>query len=428
MHRVVAAFAKPWAAIWPAAAPTLDLVETSRYFRVSPDVPHVHFIDPVAYGAWWPFLLMSLVGYALVPRAIVTLQAERRRGRECAGAIAETPGLDRLIERLLAPPVETRAPENEAEIGPCPGSSRVVAPSGAPPGRDRSRWRGRSDRGRGLGRDRGAEAFVCATRGAAQSRRGRGADRGDRRVGRTRCRAGVRAAGPRVLDFLTDLRPRGAGRAIAVFLLDGSSADHDAWRRKLSRWGSRLVCAPLRASGWGGDEHAVPRRRRPPEQGQVEPGRDSRRGRQRRDRADAGHDASDTRVSHDRRRAPALHADRHAGLPTRPACARPARGARRGPAGDRGGSSPSRRRVRRGARPRGKLPGRVRAAPSARRGRRDPLRGGRGRALRPRVRGGDGGPPLDRTAEPRGREPDRTTRTSCRSGRRRSVSSSGSCA
>ena len=56
VHRVVAAFAKPWAAIWPAAAPTLDLVETSRYFRVSPDVPHVHFIDPVAYGAWWPRL------------------------------------------------------------------------------------------------------------------------------------------------------------------------------------------------------------------------------------------------------------------------------------------------------------------------------------------------------------------------------------
>ena len=56
-----------------------------------------------------------------------------------------------------------------------------------------------------------------------------------------------------VLDFLTDLRSAvGAGRAIAVFLLDGSSADHDAWRRKLTALGdARLVCAEVRSPSPG---------------------------------------------------------------------------------------------------------------------------------------------------------------------------------
>lgn len=261
VHRVVASFAKPWSAIWPAAAPTLDLVETTRYFRVSPDVPHVHFIDPIAYGAWWPFLVMSLVFYALLPRAIVTLLAERRLGLECANAIAETSGLDRLIERLLAPPVETRALEEEGEIGrPADGLVPCV---------DCSEWIAAAE----------ADAFAVAWAEAVDDERwsaiaGVGAqfrlrDAGGRRslaedaervveIGEAAGRVAVcvRAYEPpvlEVLDFLAELRSAvGPRRSIAVFLLDGSPSDHEAWRRKLTALGDPgLVCAQLRPTPGG---------------------------------------------------------------------------------------------------------------------------------------------------------------------------------
>jgi len=259
VHRMVAAFAKPWAAIWPAAAPTLDLVETTRHFRVSPDVPHVHFIDPVAYGAWWPFLLMSLVGYALIPRAIVTFLAERRLGRECASAIAETPGLDRLIERLLAPPVETRAPEDEGEIGrPAEGLVPEVAASewieAAEAGSFAMAWAESIEDEAWAALAGEGEAFRLRDAGGRRSL----AEDAERiaEIGEATGRIAVcvRAYEPPVLDvldFLADLRAAvGAGRSIAVFLLDGSPSDHDAWRRKLTALGDAgLVCAEVRSPG-----------------------------------------------------------------------------------------------------------------------------------------------------------------------------------
>lgn len=258
VHGGVSVFATPWSRIWPAAAPTLDLVETTRHFRVSPDVPHVHFMDPIAYGAWWPFLLMSLVAYALLPRSIVTFLAERRLGRECATAIAETPGLDRVIERLLAPPVDTRATDEEGELG--------RAEAGLVPSVDASAWIAAAE----------ADSFAVAWAEAIDDATwaalaGEGApfrlrDAGGRRslledaeriaeIGEAAGRVAVcvRAYEPPMLeflDFLADLRAGvGPGRAIAVLLLGGSAADHDAWRRKLTTSGDPgLVCAEVRDS------------------------------------------------------------------------------------------------------------------------------------------------------------------------------------
>ncbi len=258
VHRAVSFFAAPWAAIWPAAVPTLDLVETTRHFRVSPGVPHVHFIDPIAYGAWWPFLVMALVFYALAPRAIVTVLAERRLGAECATAIAETPGLDRLIERLLAPPVDTRATEEERDLG--------RAAPGLAPSVDASSWLAAAEA------DSFAVAWAEAVDDAAWTAlAGEGApfrlrDAGGRRslaedaeriaeAGEARGRVAVcvRAYEPPMLeflDFMADLRGAvGTERAIAVLLIGGEARDHDAWRRKLTTLGDPgLVCAEVRDS------------------------------------------------------------------------------------------------------------------------------------------------------------------------------------
>lgn len=258
VHPVIAGFAAPWAAVWPDAVPTLDLVETTRHFRVSPHVPHVHFIDPIAYGAWWPFLVMAILVYSLLPRALTTAFAERLLGLECAAAIAETPGVDRLIERLLAPPVETRATEEEGEIGHV-AQGRIARI-------DPADWlaAGAMDSFAIAWAEAIDDSVWASIEGVDERFRLR--DAGGRRslaedaeriaeVGESGgCVAVcVRAFEPPMLeflDFLMDLRAAmGSGRALAVFLLDGAPEDDEAWRRKLSTLGDpRLVCASLRTT------------------------------------------------------------------------------------------------------------------------------------------------------------------------------------
>lgn len=256
IHAVVSRFAAPWAALWPEAVPSLDLVETTRHFRVAPNAPHVHFIDPLAYGDWWPFLVMSLVVYALLPRALAALVAERRLGVECARSIAEAPGLDRLVERLLAPPIETRATAEEGEVGRAAVGlvEEVDGPAwleAETAGGFAIAWAEAID-----------DAGWSALAGDAASFRLR--DAGGRRplsadaeriaevaAGAGRVAVCVRAYEPpmlEILDFLADLREAiGRERRLAVLLLGGSASDREAWRRKLTTLGDPgLVCAAMR--------------------------------------------------------------------------------------------------------------------------------------------------------------------------------------
>lgn len=258
-HELVAGLATPWSTLWPAAAPTLDLVETTRHFRVTAGAPHVHFMDPLTYGAWWPFLCMSLVFYGLVPRSIVHFLGLQRLGVECADAIAETPGLERLIARLLAPPVETRASGTEGDVGE-PGADRAERV-------EATEWLEAAD-GEGLviawAESLDAAEWAALTGEAGGTFRlleagGRcslseDAERVDE-AGRTTGRVAVvvRAYEPpllETLDFLLSLRASiGPVRPLAVLLHEGSPRDHEAWRRRLATLGDpRLVCAPLEAA------------------------------------------------------------------------------------------------------------------------------------------------------------------------------------
>jgi len=58
--------ALPWGQFWPDASPTLELVQNSRF-------AHGEFIDAGSSQAareWWPFMLMNLLVYTLLPRLL----------------------------------------------------------------------------------------------------------------------------------------------------------------------------------------------------------------------------------------------------------------------------------------------------------------------------------------------------------------------
>lgn len=114
IHRLTGLLAWPWRTLWPAAVPSIELVEQTHYFRAAPLAAG----DPALFGHWWRFLLMCLLCYLLLPRLAswllmhIRLQRLQERVRNNDALIS---GLwQRLSSELIdqeAEPVEQGRPQ-----------------------------------------------------------------------------------------------------------------------------------------------------------------------------------------------------------------------------------------------------------------------------------------------------------------------------
>ena len=114
----------PWAGLLPAAQPSLELLETTRYFRFQTGtLPGLAGSDPAVLGEWWPFIILCLLVYGLLPRILtLTISAVRLRGA-CRQSMLHLPGVQAIFDRLNSQRVETWAeqPETAQEL-PLDGS------------------------------------------------------------------------------------------------------------------------------------------------------------------------------------------------------------------------------------------------------------------------------------------------------------------
>jgi hypothetical protein len=249
VHPWVRLMASPWAGLWPAASPPLELVESTRFFRVAAD-DHDHLIDPILFGGWWPFLVMSIATYCVLPRAVVSLLLWHWHTREIGRAAGLTPGVDRLVDRLTTPIVEGQAITAEKRIGR--GETGRVHEV------DRSEWMTRAGEIPLLIRwaELLGDAEIDVMLGGAPIRiLDAGGSRSlehDEMVASEAAAATaavavlVRGYEPPVLDvldFLALLRTKlGADARLCVFLLGAKDSDLGTWQRKLASLGdSRLV-------------------------------------------------------------------------------------------------------------------------------------------------------------------------------------------
>ncbi len=259
VHRVLAAFATPWATLWPDANPSLALVEATRFFRVDA-LNRVPVEDALRLGGWWPFLVMSIALYVVLPRMLVVLGVRRWHAGEVGEAMGLTPGVERLMTRLVTPLVESTADEEEGEVG--------HAADGLVPEVEARSWLASKDGEATI--IRWAELAEEASLRAALGEGGTFYDAGGRRslvedsalVDELASRSGVvvlcvRGYEPPVLevtDFLAELREAiGRARSICVLLVDGSEADRDTWRRKLLGLGDASICVAALSLGDGDD-------------------------------------------------------------------------------------------------------------------------------------------------------------------------------
>ncbi len=115
-QRVVAA---PWRAAWPAAVLDREQIVATRYSRMEPRFGDT--LSPAArrvWGAWWPFLLASLLFYGVLPRLGLWLLARFRFARELRSVPLDHADVERLRARLLRPSVDARADAPDPDVGP----------------------------------------------------------------------------------------------------------------------------------------------------------------------------------------------------------------------------------------------------------------------------------------------------------------------
>jgi hypothetical protein len=132
--RIVQRIAAPWAQLAPAAVPSPELVEQSQFFRLegAGDAR-----SPRTLGAWWPFTLLAIVTYGLVPRLVLLVLAANRLHGAVKALLLDNPAVTALLDRMASPRIETAGAEHDpvpaddngtppAETRPITGNARAL--------------------------------------------------------------------------------------------------------------------------------------------------------------------------------------------------------------------------------------------------------------------------------------------------------------
>ena len=105
--RIVQGIAAPWASFAPLAVPSPELVEQSQFFRL--ERTGVASGAARALGAWWPFTVLAVVTYGLLPRLLLLALTAARLRTATGALLLEDARVTALLDRMASPAIETAA-------------------------------------------------------------------------------------------------------------------------------------------------------------------------------------------------------------------------------------------------------------------------------------------------------------------------------
>ncbi|MBI5018445.1 MAG: DUF2868 domain-containing protein [Deltaproteobacteria bacterium] len=137
VHAATQVVSAPWSWAVPGAALTLAEVRDTRYSSLDLRYTGVGWPSDrsrtsrrgEAWAAWWPFLLVSMLFYALVPRLLTNAFSRWKANRFIRRAPLDHADFQKLVERLRRPPVDTRSPTAEEHPPDLALDARVTGPS-----------------------------------------------------------------------------------------------------------------------------------------------------------------------------------------------------------------------------------------------------------------------------------------------------------
>ncbi|HHH43502.1 MAG TPA: DUF2868 domain-containing protein [Gammaproteobacteria bacterium] len=116
-HQLLVSLSVPWSSLVPDAVPGLDLVTSSRYYRLDEgSLAGSAALSPqqaVELGQWWPFLIAAITTYGLLPRLLTLAVSWYRLRFHLRKALCNLPGAPELLARMNSPLITTLAAEPE---------------------------------------------------------------------------------------------------------------------------------------------------------------------------------------------------------------------------------------------------------------------------------------------------------------------------
>ncbi len=116
LHQLTNALAAPWSWRFPELAPTLDLVQATRYSRHLGEYISTNGGPPdvADLGRWWSFLWISMMIYGLFPRLLTNYISNARFNRALKNVPLDRAAFQILHERLTEPLAEFHAEEDRS--------------------------------------------------------------------------------------------------------------------------------------------------------------------------------------------------------------------------------------------------------------------------------------------------------------------------
>ena len=112
-QNVLSLLATPWQSFFPSAVPSLELIEISHYFRLGEklDVTMIQNADKL--GAWWKFLAMATLTYALLLRLLFWFIMKIGFKKQLKKELYALDGVKKLLKEFSTPFVSTQSVKDE---------------------------------------------------------------------------------------------------------------------------------------------------------------------------------------------------------------------------------------------------------------------------------------------------------------------------
>ena len=124
--------AAPWSSLLPSATVDAQLIAGSRFH---PALTELSKAEIEEMRGWWPFLFMTLVCYALLPRVLLWLASRFYFGRFIKASFSTYPCSDLVLSRMNSPVVETQAATASQNTSPGAGPQRAKVKPAQPDAR-----------------------------------------------------------------------------------------------------------------------------------------------------------------------------------------------------------------------------------------------------------------------------------------------------
>ena len=113
---LLSTLALPWQNFFPSAVPSLDLVELSHYFRLGEKLDANMIQNADKLGAWWKFLAMATLVYALLLRLFFWVMTHYGFKRQLKKEFLALEGVPQLLKEFETPYVSTQAQKEEQHL------------------------------------------------------------------------------------------------------------------------------------------------------------------------------------------------------------------------------------------------------------------------------------------------------------------------